>query len=338
MFGLNLEATRYLALTAIATVTFTAAAVAGTVSISSPGSGATVTSPFHLVASANSSYAITGMAVYVNGSKVAGATSTGKVDKYISTSTGSKRITVQGFDRTGVFSKTINITVSTSSSSSGSDSKTTGKTYYNIDQMSGWQHCTVCAGTNGSGSTASYSMHQWISSPSMDGKSVKFSLGGSTPYSNALWWKQLGANSSARHFVYDTYVYLKTPSASQALEFDVNQSTGGKKYIFGTQCSMTRGTFDIYSAASKWIHTSIPCTAFKTAYKWHHLTWEFERTTGRNVKFVSVTLNGKKHYINKTYSPKSSSTNEINVAYQMDGNKYQTDYTTWLDKVKLRYW
>jgi hypothetical protein len=208
----------------------------------------------------------------------------------------------------------------------------------NIDQMTSWQHCTVCAGTGGSGSTAYYSMQQDISSPSMDGKSAKFNLGGTTPYSNALWWRQLGADGTKRHFKYDLYFYLRNPSASQALEFDVNQSTGGKKYIFGTQCSMTRGTFDIYSAASRWIHTSISCTAARTAYKWHHLIWEFERTTGGNVKFVSVTLNGTKHYINKVYAPKSNSTKEINVAFQMDGNKYQTDYSTWLDKIQLTYW
>jgi hypothetical protein len=208
----------------------------------------------------------------------------------------------------------------------------------NIDQMSGWQHCTVCAGANGAGSTAPYSMQQNVSSPSMDGKSVRFNLGGTNNYSNALWWKQLGADSSKTHFVYDTYFYLKNPKASQALEFDVNQSTGGRKYIFGTQCSMKRGTFDIWSAATSWIHTSISCTSARTAYKWHHLVWEFQRTSDKRVKFVSVTLNGSKHYINKTYSSKSSGSSEINIAFQMDGDKYQTDYSTWLDKVKLTYW
>ena len=213
---------------------------------------------------------------------------------------------------------------------------TTSKT--NIDQMSGWQHCTVCAGAGGAGSTASYSMQQNISSPSMDGKSIKFNLGGTNNYSNALWWKQLGADSSKHHFVYDTYFYLTNPKASQALEFDVNQSVGGKKFIFGTQCSMVRGTFDVYAASTGWIHTSISCTAARTAFKWHHLVWEFQRTSDNKVKFVSVSLNGVKHYVNKVYSPKSSGSSEINVAFQMDGNKVQTDYTTWLDKVKLTYW
>jgi hypothetical protein len=213
---------------------------------------------------------------------------------------------------------------------------TTTKT--DIDHMTGWEHCTKCAGSGGTGTTANYSMQQNVSSPSMDGRAVKFSLGGSTPFSNALWWKQLGADDSKHHFVYDTYFYLKNPGAVQSLEFDVNQALNGKKYIFGTQCSFVRGTFDIYSAAAKWVHTGISCTAAKKAYKWHHLVWEVQRTTDNKVKFVSVTLDGVKHYVNKTYAPKASSVHEIDVAFQMDGNKSQTDYQTWVDKVKLTYW
>ena len=208
----------------------------------------------------------------------------------------------------------------------------------NIDQMTGWEHCTVCAGTAGAGTKATYSLQQGIGTPSMDGRSIKFSLGGTNNYSNALWWKQLGSDGTKHNFKYDVYFYLKNPGASQALEFDVNQSTGGKKYIFGTQCAMKRGYMDIWSAASSWIHTSIPCSTFRTAYKWHHLVWEFQRTSDHRVKFVAVTVNGVKHYLNKTYAPKAAGSNEINVAFQLDGDKYQTDYSAWLDKVTLTYW
>ncbi len=207
-----------------------------------------------------------------------------------------------------------------------------------IDQMSGWDQCTVCAGTNGAGSSASFSMTRGVSSPSMDGSATKFNLGGTNSYSNALWWKQLGAQSAAHHFVYDIYFYLKTPTSAQALEFDVNQSVGGHKYIFGTECSMkSTKTWRIWSASKSWFSTGVPC-GVPSAYTWHHLTWEFQRTTDNKVKFVSVTYDGNKHYLNTVVDPKSSSTNELNVAFQMDGNKYQTDYSTWVDKISLRYW
>jgi len=51
-----------------------------------------------------------------------------------------------------------------------------------------------------------------------------------------------------------------------------------------------------------------------------------------------VTINGNKHYFNRSYSPRSSSVSEINVAFQMDLNGSATDYSVYLDKVKLTYW
>lgn len=211
-------------------------------------------------------------------------------------------------------------------------------TYSNIDQMSGWQHCTVCAGAGGQGSVAVFSMSQNQSSPSMDGRSAKFFLGGTDPYSNALWWKQLGANSGVSNFVYDLYFYIKNPTAAQSLEFDVNQSLNGKKFIFGTQCAVKRHAWDVYDPYNRhWVQTSIGCST-PTAYKWHHVVLEFHRTTTGKTQFISVTINGKKAYFNRSYWPRSSSAKEVNVAFQMDGNKTQTDYTVWLDKVKLSYW
>jgi hypothetical protein len=211
-------------------------------------------------------------------------------------------------------------------------------TTYSSLQKYKWSSCTVCAGASGSGSVALFSQTLYIGSPSLTGSSSRFYLGGSNNYSNALWWKQVGANSSAHNFKYDLYFYIKNPSAAQSLEFDVNQSVGGHKYIFGTQCNIKgTGTWDVYSVASHWRSTGIPCHT-PTAYKWHHLTWQFQRTSGNQVKFISVTLDGSTHYVNRTYAPKSSSTKELNVAFQMDGNKYQTDYYVWLDKVTLTAW
>lgn len=305
-------------------------AIAGSITYYSPTSGSTVSSPIHVKAQASSSTAIQYTNLYLDGNKVAGV-SGGTIDKYLSAGGGSHRIVVQAKDKSGsLFSKAINVTVAYSSSG------TSSKIFSNIEQMSKWSSCSACAGSGGSGPIATLYQSLGISSPSLDGNSTKFHIGGSTPYANALWWKQLGANSNAHHFTYDLYFYLKNPSAAQALEFDVNQSVNGKKYIFGTECTSAH-IWKVYSASLHWVNTGIGCPQ-PTAYKWHHLIWEFQRTSGNNVQFISVTLDGVKHYVNRTYAPKSSSANEINVAFQMDGNKYMTDYDTWLDKVKLTYW
>ena len=208
----------------------------------------------------------------------------------------------------------------------------------NIQKMTGWQSCSSCAGSGGTGAVASFSMTQFQSSPSLSGASSRQHLDPSKPYSNALWWKQLGANNSASHFVYDVYFYLKTPSYSQALEFDVNQSNGSHKFIFGTQCNIRGGgVFDVYDPAGHaWRHTGIHCGT-PSAFKWHHLTWELYRDS-THVHYVSVTLDGVKHYVNRAYSARSSSTKEINVAFQMDGDGSAHTYDTWIDKVSLKYW
>ncbi len=207
----------------------------------------------------------------------------------------------------------------------------------NIEKMSGWESCTVCAGKAGNGPIIQYSMKAGITNPSMGTKSTQFSVGGNKPYGAALWWKQLGGKPSASHFVYDLYFYIKNPSVSQALEFDVNQSVKSKKYIFGTQCNLKGShAWDTWSKAARWKSTGIGCSV--SAFKWHHLVWEFQRTSDSKVKFVSVTYDGVKKYVNKVVDPQSSGVSELNVAFQMDGNSSMTSYQTWLEKVSLNYW
>jgi hypothetical protein len=174
-------------------------------------------------------------------------------------------------------------------------------------------------------------------SPSMDGKSAKFSISGTTAYSDALWWKQLGAVDTATHLKYDLYFYITDPTAPQALEFDNNQSNGKLKFIYGTQCAVVRGEWDVWgNAAGNWISTGIPCSA-PTPFVWHHLTWEFTRTS-TNVVFVGFTYDGVTHYVNRSYPARASTVHELNVAFQMDMNSKAKAYSTWLDKVSLTYW
>jgi hypothetical protein len=211
-----------------------------------------------------------------------------------------------------------------------------GTTYSSV-QKSKWSSCTTCAGANGSGPTATYSQTLYNTNPSITGASSKFSISGTRSYADALWWKQLGANSAATNFKYDLYFYIKNPSAAQALEFDVNQSVGGHKYIFGTECDIKgTHTWRVWSKATSWNNTYIPCGA-PSAYQWHHLTEQFQRVNGK-VKFVSITLDGRTSYVNRTYYPQSSSVNELNVAFQMDGNSTMTAYQVWVDKVSLTVW
>jgi hypothetical protein len=310
------------------------------VTVSSPSNGATISGSVHVVASASAGAPITAMRVYDNSNSVY-AVSGNRIDTYLALASGSHYLVAQAWDSAGgVYKTPVSITVSGSAPApTPSPIPTGGTTIANIDQLTGWQSCTVCAGAGGTGPVASYSMTQFVGSPSMDGHSAVFWVGGTTPYSDALWWKQLGAQSTATNFVYDVYFYVANPSAPQALEFDVNQSVAGYKHIFGTQCNI-RGDrqWDVWDGAGKrWVPTGITCNA-PTAYAWHHLTWQFKRPSASQVTFVAFTLDGVTSYVNRTYSQLASSGSELNVAFQMDGNYAQQAYNVWLDKVSLRYW
>lgn len=325
----------------VLTLFVSASALAGTVTISSPASNSTVGTSVRVTATASSSSAISYMQVYVDGVKQY-EVKAAKVDTTLSMAVGSRRVVVQAKDSAGsLFKSAVNFTVSTSSTSTGDTTSTTSKTFWNIDQMTGWQSCSSCAGWGGDGPTTTHSYQQNIATPSLDGRAIEFFLGGTTPYSNALWWKQLGGNDWAKNFVLEMRYYVKTPSAIQALEFDVNQTrkAEGKWYIFGTQCVM-KGTrrWDVYDpSVRKWIPTSIPCEIPK-AYTWQHVVLEFKRTANAGTTFVSVTINGAKHYFNKTYPARAATSSTLNAAFQMDGDKYQTDYKVWVDKMHLKTW
>jgi hypothetical protein len=208
-------------------------------------------------------------------------------------------------------------------------------TVYNIDQQSGWNSCSACA----NGGIATYSLTQYISSPSLDGKSAKFHLGGSTPLSDALWFKRVGYNSTVTHFSNDSHYYLKNPSAPSGMEFSVSQHVGTKWYRWDWQCSFFYGIWRTWdSGNSKWVNTSAPCKR-PTAYSWTHTTFQGHRANGK-VYFDTVTVNGHKYYVNKSFYPKTVdySGNWITLHFQLNGNSTQTDFDVWGDKFNVSYW
>src|SRR5882724_3457259 len=329
----------------IATLTLATASFAG-VTVSSPTAGSTSGSPVHFVASATSANPTTAMRIYVDNFSVY-LISASKLDTSVTMSAGTHSVVVQAWDSTGAFFKTsLSLSVSgtaptptpTPTPTGGLPAPPAGAVVKgNIDQMPGWDSCTVCAGANAAGPVATYSMVENQASPSLDGLAAKFSISGTTPYSDALWWKQLGVADGATHLKYDVAFYITNPGVSQALEFDNNQSNGVHKFIYGTQCNIKGNHWDVWgNAAGNWISTGIACSA-PTAFAWHHLTWEFQRTA-TNVIFVGFTYDGVTHYVNRSYPARGSSVHEMNVAFQMDGDFAMHAYSTWLDKVTLTYW
>lgn len=225
--------------------------------------------------------------------------------------------------------------------------------YTNIDEQTGWQSCSACAG--GQNSSSNYSGPVKVSSPSLDGSSAQFAIKNPWPtYANVLWWKnQLAGGAdhntiaSLHNFVYDLYFYVKQPTLSQALEFDVTQTicdgscTSGtsKRYTYGTECNVQQtATWRIWDPARGWVSTGIRCNI--PSYRWNHLVLQFQRTSSNQIRYVSLTMNGMTHYLNQTNNstPLSVQADDFNADFQMDGDFRGHPYVTWLDKINLTAW
>jgi hypothetical protein len=281
------------------------------------------------------------MRVYVDDKLAVYFTFNNSIDTQIFMAPGAHKLEVMAEDNQGYVSSTIlNVTVSSQSKATISD----------IQTLPGWQSCSalfpagsgrdgqICAAGLG---TADSTMTQNQSSPAMDGKSAKFSMGtGITPdcpkaYCNMLYFNPVAGGDNVSHFIYDLYFYIDNPNASQALEFDINQTFGGNRWVWGSECSFdASGKWDIWDDINGWKPTSIDCKPFP-ANTWIHLVWTVERV-GNQVHYISLTV-GDQTYNVDTYYPNQPdwTLEEIDVAFQMDGNYAEQPYNVWLDKVNL---
>jgi hypothetical protein len=233
------------------------------------------------------------------------------------------------------------------------------KTVSNLQNQKGWQGyallpskyliCSTCSGT---GTKINWYRNAGISSPSLSGKATKHHIGGSTSFADVLWNNHIIGDFSSQgihdynhtlvptlhNFVYDVYFYVKNLPVSQALEFDINQFTGGKSFIWGHECRLAGGhEWDTWNNVNKhWVPTGVPCYPKNNA--WNHLVIKVQRTSGGKLLFKSITLNGRTATLNIYRSPNTTSWHGVTINYQQDLNRYAADYAIWLDKLNFTYW
>lgn len=160
-------------------------------------------------------------------------------------------------------------------------------------------------------------------------------MGGPKGYTNELYTKFLGGGSSVSKFTYDLFFMVDQPDSPQALEFDVNQTLGNTRWVFGTECNFKAdGKWDVWDGVNGWQPTTVPCTPFP-ANTWIHLVWNFERV-GQQVHYISVSINDQVFPLNLFFSNQPTWTmQDIDIAFQMDGDFRQDPYNIWLDNVSL---
>lgn len=197
-----------------------------------------------------------------------------------------------------------------------------------------------------------FSMTQGISSPSLSGNATVFWIGGSTPYSDALWNNHLigpyssqglpdpdqSKTASLSTFTYDADFYGDNLGLSEALEFDINQFFSDMGFIFGHQCRIANGNeWDIWdNSQGKWIHTGAPC--YPKSGQWNHVTLKVQRTSDNHETYQSITLNGDTTTLDWTFDKGSSpGWYGLTINFQMDGNYEQDPYKVYLDNLTLTY-
>jgi len=310
--------------------------------VSNPVDGSSVTSPIIIAATASPKNPIFFMRVYVD--QVAEYfTFTDSINAQIFAAPGKHTIEVMAEDKSGYISATImNVTVT---------SQAAKTTISGIQNMPGWQSCAadfppgsgrdgqVCASGNPNPPTSS--MTEGQTSPAMDGKSAKFSMSGPNGYSNELYFNAFAGGNNVSHFTYDLYFYIDNPAAPQALEFDTNQTFGGYRWVWGSECNFKGETpprWDIWDDASGiWRETDVPCNTFP-ANTWIHLIWQFERV-GNQVHYISLQVGDQTYNVDTYYNNQVDWTlEEIDTAFQMDLQQPPIPYNVWLDEVNLTAW
>lgn len=297
--------------------------------ITSPMNGATVSSPVPIVAAATAPDPIYTVRLYVDGLAVL-YTPNANVNQLIWMPDGPHTVEIVAEDTAGYIA-TTSMQVNVTSQQPGA---------LNIQDMPSWVSCSAVIGANntcaaGLGTAQStLTLHQ--SSPSLDGSAAKFTLGGNHAYSNELYWTPLGGGNSVSHFTYDLWFYIDNGDAPQSLEFDVNQAFGGTRWTWGSQCDFNdTHHWDIWDPLNGvWRSTSIPCNHFPSQ-TWIHLIWNLERV-GNQVHYISLDVADQSYTVDTYYTAQPNWTQEeIDIAFQMDGNYKQQPYTVWLDEVNL---
>ena len=296
--------------------------------ISSPGPEASVNSPVPFVAVATPPDPIYTVRVYVDGRAVLYTPKT-TVNQFLWMANGQHTVEVVAEDTAGY--------VATASTQLNVVGQEPGA--LNIQDQNSWVSCSAvivkstCAAGLGT-ATSTLTLHESI--PSLDGSAAKFSIGGDHPYSNELYWIPLGGGNSVSHFTYDLWFYIDQGDAPQSLEFDVNQAFDNTRWTWGSQCDFNQTHhWNVWNPlGGVWVPIFVPCDHFPTN-TWIHLTWKLERV-GNQVHYISLTVADQTYNVDTYFSAQPNWTQEeIDIAFQMDGNYKQQPFNIWLDKVNL---
>ncbi|HEX3985461.1 MAG TPA: hypothetical protein VHX13_02530 [Acidobacteriaceae bacterium] len=276
-------------------------AMAG-VTISSPGNGADVQTPFTLSATAVecSAHPVTAIGYSLDNSSDTTIIHDQDVEVNVAAPIGSHVLHVKAWAKGEVCVTDVAIHVTPSTSLFPADAVSVS----NIETLSTWelQHDPATdGGSNG--------VMDLVSTPVHTGTARKFV----TQFTNGggqLYHVSFGDDTEATNFLYDAWVYFDGSVSHVAnLEMDMNQvMENGQTVIFGFQCDGYSGTWDYSENAGtpekpsgRWVHAKAACNVRNWGInEWHHVQISYSRNDAGMATYKAVWLDGKEQVINGT--------------------------------------
>ena len=339
---MNLIEKLSIGLSALAVLTGTA--FAG-VTISSPGNGAQVYSPFTLSADATkcSSQRVTSMGYSLDSSTQTTTVEGTSIEASVAASAGEHTVHVMAWGAKGA-SCVTDVAITVDPPAVAPEIPVDAISVSSIQVLSGWLAAGDAAGDGTStGST------QIVSSPSLSGSAREFV----TKYTNAgdeRFSVTFGDDTTSTNFLYDAWVYLNRSASNIAnLEMDMNQvMANGQTVIYGFQCDGYSGTWDYTantgtpeSPVDVWVHSNAACNVSNWSRNtWHHVQVGYFRDDAGNVTYQAVYLDGVESEINAT-APSAFALGWAPVLltnFEIDGLGSEGSATVYLDDLTVYRW
>jgi hypothetical protein len=349
----------FLLLTGVSFVSILSTSAFAGIHITSPGSGSSVQSPVHFVASSTTNCAkgIYAMGVYDNGVLME-TTDGDNMDTSVALTDGThNNIVVQNWDKCGGYMK-VALSLKVGSTTTAPDNPpSNSKTFAAVENFPNWhgfgelapkyEICTSCT-------SVTWGFKQNVTAPPNGPSSTatRYDLGGSVKYSDALFSnhtigdgttqnmpdKDGSIMNSIRHMVYDVYFYGDHLNLAHALEFDIGLNVSGRAMMFGTECRMEGNKLWAVwdNPTQRWVDTKVPCKA--AVGKWNHLVIKFSTTSDHMVIYDSITLNGTTTDVGMSNKSIASNWHGMVINFQLDGNGAQNDFSVYLDKLNITYY
>ncbi len=317
------------------------------VTVSSPGNGAQVASPFTLSADAAScsSQNVAAMGYSFDSSPNTTIVNGTSIQASVSSSAGSHTLHVKAWGNQGASCVTdVALTVGAIPVNSALTIPAGAISVGSIQAMGNW-----LASNDSGGAGSSNGWSTTVSSPSMSGSAREFA----TNYSNGgdeRFNVSFGDDTTSTNFLYDAFVYLNSSSSKIAnLEMDLNQvMPNGQTVIFGFQCDGYSSTWDYTanqgtptSPVDVWVHSNKYCNPRTWSINvWHHVQISYSRNSSGQVTYNAVYLDGLEMPINATVSSAFALgwAPVLLTNFQIDGLGSSGSATAYVDHLTVYRW